>query len=347
MNNKDGQIRSAELKLREMIGGGWIGWCIYVAVKWDLITQFERNESLTSICDRLGWRHDRFLRFVKALESIGLVIDRGDDRFALTDLGKLLLPSPAGGVEDMAILHGEEFFLSWARLPDILASDVSAFELRHGLGFYPYARTNPEFGRRFERAMRGIAEVSHAEIPQVCPWRTVKHVIDVGGGNGFLLTRLLKTFPHLSGTLYDQPEVVSAAERLIAGENSELRNRMEFVGGDFFKLVPKGGDCILLSHILHNFDDARALQILQNCTEVLPSTGKLRLVEQTLRPDEVSTRSRYMDLQMMILHGGRERTVDELKSLLDRVGLKIVQKYDLKNFSCLIEGQRRNGTDNS
>jgi hypothetical protein len=340
MSDKDVHNQLPELRLREMLSAGWMGRCIYVAVKWDLITQFDEGESLTEICRRIGWHHDRSLRFVKALESLGLLTDQGDDHFAVTDLGKLLLPNPTGGVADMAILYGEEYFQSWARLTDVLASDASGFELCYGVGFFPYTKKNAEFGRRYERAMRGIAEMLYAEIPRVCDWSTVSHVIDVGGGNGFLLTSLLKAFPHLSGTLYDQPEVVSAAERLIACESNGLRDRVRVVGGDFFGSVPKGGDCILLSNILHDFDDEHAVEILRNCADVLPSGGKLRLVEPTLRSDEGSTRARYLDLHMMVLHGGRERTEDEFKTLLEAAGLGFVRSYNVKKLTCVIEAQR-------
>jgi ubiquinone/menaquinone biosynthesis C-methylase UbiE len=149
-------------------------------------------------------------------------------------------------------------------------------------------------------------------------------VVDVGGGRGLLLAGVLAANPRCHGVLYEQPEVIASADRWL--QEAGVGDRCELVSGDFFESVPAGGDVYLLSHVIHNWDDAHAERVLANCCRAMTPDGRVVLVE-ALMPSkvELSPLVKLMDLNMLLLCGGRQRTEAELAELLERAGLELAR----------------------
>jgi hypothetical protein len=160
--------------------------------------------------------------------------------------------------------------------------------------------------------------------------------VDVGGGNGSLLIETLKRHPHQRGVLFDRPDVI---ERASAGlKAAGLEGRCTAVSGDFFVSVPPGGDASLMRHIIHDWDDERARVILKNCRAVMPASGRLLLVESVIAPGDTPDWFKLLDLTMLVLLGGMERTEAEFSALLASAGFRLARVLRTRAEVCVIEG---------
>jgi 16S rRNA G1207 methylase RsmC len=165
-------------------------------------------------------------------------------------------------------------------------------------------------------------------------------IVDVGGGHGTLLLSILEANPQLSGILFDLPHVTESAKKHL--EAAGLTGRCEVVAGDFFASMPGRGDAYILKNIIHDWDDERALQILQNCHRAMAENGKLLLVESVIPPGNEPSFSKLGDLNMLVMAGGCERTEAEYRALFAASGFQLTRVIPLPSpfgFS-VIEGVR-------
>jgi SAM-dependent methyltransferase len=181
---------------------------------------------------------------------------------------------------------------------------------------------HPERSAEFQASMEDRARHEAAEVVAAYDFETFGRLVDVGGGHGVLLTEILRAVPRLQAVLLERPPVVERArERL---EATGLAERCEFVAGDFFATVPLGGDAYVLSRVIHDWDDEAAVRILSNCRRAVGQGGTLLLVEAVLpeRAREQPAAIR-MDLHMLALLHGQERTAAEYERLLGAAGFRL------------------------
>ena len=170
-------------------------------------------------------------------------------------------------------------------------------------------------------------------------FRGIETLVDVAGGHGFLLTSIVQKYPSMKGVVFDLPHVVGGAKERI--EQLGLSNRCEAVGGDFFKSVPQG-DAIIMKHIIHDWDDDRAIAILKNCHKALSARGssaRLLLVEWLLAGKNQPDVSKVMDVEMLMLPGGRERTEEQYGNLFDKAGFKLQQCIPTNSKFAIVEAR--------
>ena len=167
-----------------------------------------------------------------------------------------------------------------------------------------------------------------------------RQVVDVGGGQGVLLAAVLRAHPHLRGVLFDQPAVVAGAAPVLRAAG--VADRCEVVGGDFFAAVPAGGDVYLLSRILHDWDDARATALLRVLHRAARPGARLVVVERVLPPGDAPHPGKLIDLTMLVMLGGRERTEAEFRALLAGAGFSLTRVVPLPDGGwSAVEGTRR------
>jgi cyclopropane fatty-acyl-phospholipid synthase-like methyltransferase len=196
------------------------------------------------------------------------------------------------------------------------------FDIAHGMRIFEFLAQNPEHAANHDAAM---AERTAAFAPSVAADYDFSHmrtVVDVGGGQGILLAAILRRHPHLRGVLLETPEVVARAGALLKG--SDLADRSEVVAGDFFDRVPTGADAYVMANVLHDWDDTRAVEILENCRRAMGQKGRVLLVERLI-PDELSEAAPALlsDINMLVFTGGQERTNAEYGKLLTAAGFSL------------------------
>jgi predicted O-methyltransferase YrrM len=215
----------------------------------------------------------------------------------------------------------------------------TAFGHVHGAEFFDYLGTHSEPAAAFHQAMTSNTARSGATITRAYDFSGIRRIVDVGGGHGLFLATILQAYPAMRGVLFDRPEVVQGAAAAL--EMTGVADRCEIAGGDFFAAVPPDGDAYLLRQIIHDWDDAQATTILENCRHAMRESGKVLVVERALAPDHrESLGALHLDMEMLVNLGGLQRTDAEYGTLFESAHLRlstIVPLGDTDQF-CVFEG---------
>src|SRR5215475_2754453 len=171
---------------------------------------------------------------------------------------------------------------SWKELEYCVKTGEPAYRLRGATDPFDALLRDPEETANFDAAMADFTRLAAIAVAAAYDFSSLGSVVDVGGGNGALLIGILRAHATLAGTVFDRPEAAERASQQIA--DAGLAERCQAVAGDFFEQVPSGGDAYLLKHVIHDWDDARATTILQNCHRAMSPAGKLLLVEGVYPP---------------------------------------------------------------
>jgi hypothetical protein len=262
-------------------------------------------------------------RLLRALVGLGVFKKDASDRFALTPMGELLRAGDPDSKRAMAIMIGEEHHRAWGELLYSLETGKPAFDHVYGEPVFDYLAKHPEAGANFDAAMTAIHGRETAAMIEAYDFSGIEHLIDVGGGNGTLLSMLLARYPSLRGTLYDLPHVVD--RNRVKLREAGIADRCRAVGGDFFQNVPTGANAYLMRHIIHDWDDERSIAILDNCRRAMADGGRVLLIEIVLGDDLKSNFGPMLDLNMLVMPGGKERTAAEYRQLFGAAGLKLAR----------------------
>jgi hypothetical protein len=261
-------------------------------------------------------------RLLRGLAAEGVLDEQSGATFALTDLGQPLRSDHPQSLRGAALARGALYFTAAAQLLPALQAGEIPFDHAYGQPLFDYLSANPSAESAFQHSMAARAARDRADLLAAYDFAGVRHVVDVGGGSGAMLTAILNAHPHLQATLMDRPRTISLARAELASQG--VLERVSLVADDFFNAVPTGGDCYLLSRVLHDWDDARALRILEVCHAAMIAGDRLLLLEAAL-PERVleNPAAIRMDLHMLLLLPGRERTAAEFAGLLRAAGFRV------------------------
>lgn len=278
-------------------------------------------------------------RVLRLLVTEGVFVEREDGRFSSTSLGDAL----AGFGDAAQLFAGPSAWKPWGDLLETVRTGEQAFERVFQQEVFEYFADRPEEAAAFDRAMASFTRRASEAVAQGYDFGDVERVIDIGGGEGALLTGILRAHPHLTGAVFDLPRVGERARAHIA--RAELQERYTFVGGDFFEAVPGGYDAYLVKHVIHDWDDERAIAILKRIREAIGDDGKLLLVEG-LYPERADTSFTSVgaarnDCNMMVVTGGRQRSEDELRQLYDAAGFRLARVLPTTAGVSIVEGAPR------
>jgi SAM-dependent methyltransferase len=263
-------------------------------------------------------------RVLRTLAGMSVLREEAGQTFRLTPLGATLQSAPADSLRNFVLMNGASWF--WQSCGEMLyAVQTGDTGAEHALGtpIFAYLAGHPDEAAIAHGAMVAVHGPEARAIATAYDLSTVTTLVDVGGGYGNLLIVLLAANPQLQGILFEQPHVVEeAAKRLQA---TEVAGRCEVIAGDFFASVPKGGDAYLLSHVVHDWDGAHLHTLLGNCHRALAPGGRLLLVEMVLPGPNQPSPGRLLDLVMLTMAGGQERTAAEYEELLGRTGFHLTR----------------------
>ncbi|MEU6119880.1 methyltransferase [Streptomyces sp. NPDC047117] len=276
-----------------------------------------------ALADATGSDPGALEQLLRHLASVGLFRQSGDaaSGYELTAAGEELRDGHPGGLRrrlDTGTAIGRAD-LAFVELAHSVRTGAAAFPERYGQGFWADLRADPARTADYDAQMAvDVTAWAEAVLP-VYDWAALGRLVDIGGGNGTMLAALLRAHPGLRGTVFDQPETVRAARATLAAAG--VADRGDAVSGDFFGELPSGAGGYLLCAVLHDWDDASAVAILQGCARAAGRTGKVLVVEKFGTGGEaVST---AMDLRMLVYFGGRERGVTDLTALAALAGLEV------------------------
>lgn len=267
---------------------------------------------------------DALYRVLRALAGAGVFAEVDHRCFMLTPLARLLQTDVPGSFRGAAIFFGDDQnWRPWGELLYSVKTGKPAFEHVFGMGYFEWAFQHAEASDIFSAAAAATTRPESMAIVAAYDFSGFRTIVDVGSGKGSLMAAILKAYPRMGGVLFDHPQVIAGARDLL--EREGVAARCELVAGDFFASVPEGGEAYLLKSIIHDWDDARAATILQNCHRAMKGQGKLLVIERLIPPGNEPSYVKLLDLQMMVLLGGRERTEAEYRALFAAVGFRLTR----------------------
>ncbi|GLZ50155.1 methyltransferase [Actinomycetospora sp. NBRC 106375] len=258
-------------------------------------------------------------RVLRALASAGVFTEVAPRCFGLTDLAGTLRTDVPGSMRDHARNWGSpEYRQTFGDLAYSVRTGEPSFDVHHGTDWWTYLATRPDRAAGFDRAMGGRARHLVAAALDAVDLAGVRRLVDVGGGRGELVAAVLDRHPGIRAVVLDRPEVVAGAAAL-------LGDRAEVVAGDFFRAVPSGADRYVLSSVLHDWEDDDAVAILRVVREAMAPEAQVLVLETVLPEGDEPHVGKMLDVLMLALVGGRERTEREYAQLVARAGLRHVR----------------------
>jgi O-methyltransferase domain/Dimerisation domain len=308
-----------------MLFGAVISRLVFTAAELRLADHLAAGDrSSAELAARTGAHPRSLQRLLRALAGIGVVAQTEPDGFELTPLGAPLRADAPDSIRNLVLtLCGEEHWRSWDELPASLRTGESGWERAHGLSWVDYYERHPKSSAIFNAAMSEHTRDAAAGLIAAAGLGRFDSVMDVGGGDGTLLAEALRAHSGLEGVLLDLPEgLVDATATL---EAAGVATRCTLVAGDFFDSVPAGADAYLLKHVLHDWDDEAARHILGNVAAAAPEGGRVLIAEHVLEEvvAEADRPALLVDMLMLVVTGGRERTEREFRVLCGDAGLEL------------------------
>ena len=330
---------SAYADLLSLVNGYQVSQAIYAAASLgvaDLLRDTSRSaEDLASLT---ACHPGALYRLLRALAAIG-VFHEGENRmFSLTAMGECLRsdsPTPVGGWA--AYIGRSYYWQSWGHLLHSVRTGEVAFQDLYKQSVWDFRAANPEESSTFDRAMTANSQSMVQAVVDAYDFGQFHHVADIGGGQGQLLSGILAAHPHLRGTLFDQPHVVSRAKDLLA--RNGLTERCIIVSGTFFETVPDGADAYVLKSIVHDWDDEKAIAILKICRPAIGTGAKLLLVERIIEQPNEGAVNKFSDLNMLAMLGGRERTRQEYADLCQAARFRLCRIVQAGMFFSIVEAE--------
>ncbi|GAA5015080.1 methyltransferase [Kitasatospora paranensis] len=333
-------------QLLTLMTGAWATQALAVAAELRLADHLdtERPPATDRLAVLTGTHHDSLRRLLRYLAGLGVVTADGaaegadgPERYRLTPTGRLLRTGTEQSLHALAQLYGGPFYRSFGALGHAVRTGREAFEEVFGAHHFPYFAARPELADLFDRAMAASAPM-FGPVADLVDFGRAKVVVDVAGGNGELLSRVLRAHPHLEGVLLERPHAVEAARTTMT--KAGCADRCRLVEGDFTEAVPEGGDIYLLSRVLHDWDDRQCLAILRRLAEAMPADAELLVVERLLPEDDSPSLAVPWDVHMLCNVGGRERTAAHYGRLLAEAGFEPTGRADLPLDGALITARR-------
>ena len=308
-----------------VIAGFWLSRCVYIAAKLGLADLLDDGpKTPAELAGATGTHAPALYRVLRALASTGWLIEDAEGRFAATPLTAGLKTGAPGSLRALATSElGEEHYPAWGNLLFSVKTGELAFDDVFSMPNWKYWAGHEEHAGIFNRGMSEMTAIIEPAVLSLCDLSNARTIVDVGGGRGTLMSSMLTAYPQARGIVLDLPHVIEQGRQVIAGNG--LQDRCELIAGDFFQSVPSGGDVYTLKWVIHDWNDAQAVAILKNCRAAMPPHARLLLIEAPLSPRNEPSLHKLMDINMLVMTGGRERTEAEYRSLLDAAGFELTR----------------------
>jgi hypothetical protein len=328
--------------MMQMITGHWVSQTVGTLARLGVADAIADGANTSAaVANKCGSNPAATRRLLRTATSLGLLIEEPPDTFKLTPVGETLRANLPGSLRDFAVAETDQaHWLSWGRMAEAVTSGKPAAPNALGQEIFQWYESHPQDAAAFAGAMGNLTAMVAEEVANCCDFSTSTKIVDVGGSHGVLLATVLKRNPGLSGILFDLPEVAKRARDALDKEG--LAGRAEAVGGDFFAEVP-GGDVYLLKQILHDWNDDQCRTILSKCANRLQGRGKVLIIEMIIPDDNSPSMASLVDMNMLVMLPGRERSLAEYRALLAAAGLRLDRVIQTHSPFQVIEASKNVG----
>lgn len=326
--------------LFQIISGMWAAQAVATAANLGIADKLAHGpKSAAEIAATVGADTDALHRLMRAVAATGVFATEPGGRFSLTPVGECLRSDVPGSMRSAMIAEmARGHWLPWGNLEKAVRTGRPVAEEALGMNVWEYYKVNAQEGNHFAEAMSGFSAMAMQAVMAAYSFSGARTVVDVGGSHGAFLATVLARETSASGILFDRPEVVEGAGATL--DAAGVTSRVERKGGNFFESVPSGGDTYLLKHILHDWNDADCVKILGNVARAMAPTGRVVIVELLLADGGPPNPAPLMDLNMLVMLGGKERTAEEYSALFAKAGLKLASVTPTHSPFAVIEARR-------
>lgn len=289
------------------------------------------------LAQEIGVDASALYRLMRATASVGVLAEQEDGRFAQTPLSECLRRDARPSLRDLAIMGGREWSaLGWSQIGYSIRTGKPAVDKVYGMPIFEYMSKHPEEAAIFNGAMTAISSIDSPAVAAAYDFSGLGSIVDVGGGHGLLLATILAKTPGLKGTLYDLDFVVAGAAD---GPLAPYMDRCSLASGDMFTTVPAGADAYIMKHIIHDWDDGRCIKILEACRAAVNPGGRLLVVDSVIAPGNGFQPAKFLDLQMLLMPGGLERTEAQFRALFAAAGWRLTRIVPTMALDSIVEGE--------
>jgi 2-polyprenyl-3-methyl-5-hydroxy-6-metoxy-1,4-benzoquinol methylase len=319
-----------------MATGYWLSQAIYVAAKLGLADLLKDGpKSCSALAAATGADEQSLFRLMRALSSTEVFAHLQDDYFALSRSGESLQSHVPGSLRAIVMTLGEIHYHAWGDLLQSVRTGSPAFNNVFGTGLFDYLQRDAEAADAFNDGMTDLSSLLAYAVLMAYDFSGISSIVDIGGGQGKLLQSIVQLNPGIKGTLFDLESAIEIAKQHLSSD--ACSGRCSAVAGDFFNSVPEGANAYILCGVIHDWNDDRSIRILKNCRTAMAKTGRLLLVEMVVPEPGANCFSKLLDLNMLVMTGGRERTKAEFTALLDAAGYKLTRIVPTIAPQCVIE----------
>jgi hypothetical protein len=327
-------IEKSSSQIMQFITAKWINQPLYVVTKLeipDILSEGAKSiKELSEICNI---NEHILYRVMRALACVGIFYEKKDKMFDLTPMAECLQKDK---MRSIALMFLSEWHnKAWDNLFQCLKTGDIAFNSAYGMPSFEWFKINAEEAKIFNEANTIKAMTTHATVLNYYDFSRFKSVIDIGGGFGGLLFKILQSNKFLKGIIADLPYMHNDVKEKII--NNNLFNRCSFISCDFFKKIPEGSDCCILSNILHDWDDDKCKIILENCYDSINITGQLLIIESIIPSGNEFSIAKLLDLEVLVMGGGQERTEEEFRKIINSSGFVIGNIIQTQESISIIE----------
>ena len=333
------RLAPAPMAMLELILAAWTSQAIQAAAQLGIADALASGPlSSEELAHRVGADPEALRRLLRALTGRGIFRQDRHGRYALNPLAETLRSDVPESMAAAAKYYGSpQHREHWSLLVDSIRTGEASIPRLRGKEFFDYLEDEPELAQLFNETMTSISGLSEEFVIAAYPFRSNSTIVDVGGGHGRLLVSVLAATPGARGVLYDLPQVVANAPALL--EKARVADRVRIEGGSFFEKVPAGGDLYLLKHIIHDWPDDKAVDILRIVRAAVGPASRILLVELVIPEHDRDFVGNWADLEMLLGGSARERSADEYRDLLRQSGFEVTRVIPTASPFSLVEAK--------
>ena len=323
-----------------MAFGAMLPQALRIAAILDIADHLSNGPAdIKELAQQTGTHERNLYRVLRCLASTGVFAEGPAGVFSNTPTSEVLRSDAPGSLRDPVIFAAEPWhYAVWGDMLHSVKTGETAFLKTFGDEIFSWFADRPDDQDLFNRAMTGMSMLAAPAVVEAYDFSGIQVLADIAGGVGYLLSQILKANPALKGILFDLEHVIAEAPEML--ESQGVADRVETVSGDFFKEVPQA-DAYLMKHIIHDWDDEKATAIMTNINRAMVGNGKLLLVEMVVPEGNEPHFSKMLDLEMMTLPGGFERTEKEYSDLLEASGFRLNQIFPTKSPFSVLEAFKK------
>jgi O-methyltransferase domain len=332
-----GQTPPAHVGMFQLLNGVYVTGAISCLARLGVPDLVEHGaKSAEELAAAIGADPRALYRLMRATASVGVLSEGPDGKFSETPLSAVLRSNANPSLRAFASLHSREWHgLGWSELEHCVRTGKQALDKIYGEPIFQFFERHPEEAQLFNQAMSDLSTIHGPAVAEAYSFDGIHSIVDVAGGHGLLLATILRKNPHMKGTLYEIPHVVAGAKD---GPLKPMMDRCTLASGDMFSAVPAGADAYIMKYIIHDWPDDVCVKILKACRKGVNPGGKLLVVDHVIQPGNDFAPGKFLDLQMLIFPGGRERTEKQFRDLFTAAGWRLSRVIPTAVPESIVEG---------